>query len=315
MKISEMIPFYLQRGRYLAAMPDSALTERQIHLLNNIVGLGESGKVSLDVVENSEMAQKFFDVICEFILRHGDVHKGQVKGLWQPDKNVMVKPSEDVAHKVAILSEHVKKFPSDELIRFSSSFEYMEELVDRGGLLLQPASSFKDAENLSVCDDELRVLLRRYLSEKEKAELIPMLGVLDKDFLDICVEAKDFLVLCFARGVNYRMISDWQAEAAVIIHDPVEFEKRLSDATVHLRSVEGSRLEAGNVDYLDPYYTSPKEHGGWDLAFCKPVRFAFQKEFRYVIRQAQEYSFEQRKVFLGPLDDIASLIDLRLTSP
>ena len=45
----------------------------------------------------------------------------------------------------------------------------------------------------------------------------------DTQTLEYSVTSPDFLTLCLTDAISYRMISDWNAEAAVVIHDPDEF--------------------------------------------------------------------------------------------
>ncbi len=48
-----------------------------------------------------------------------------------------------------------------------------------------------------------------------------------------------------------------------------------------------------------------------DVAFCKHFKFAYQHEYRFVIRTSESVVFDRRKIFLGSLADIATLVDLR----
>ena len=104
------------------------------------------------------------------------------------------------------------------------------------------------------------------------------------------------------------MISDWQAEAAVIIHDPVVFGERLAKGTRHLLGMNKAKaLERGKVQYMDPYFPLTSQ----DVPFCKHFKFAYQREFRFVIRTPESVDLNDRKIVLGSLADIATIVDLR----
>ena len=105
------------------------------------------------------------------------------------------------------------------------------------------------------------------------------------------------------------MISDWNAEAAVIIHDPDEFYRRLRGATTNFQTNKNG-LERKKLQYIDPYFDISKVQDA-DLPYCKHFKFSYQREFRFIIRNSQKFSSKERKIYLGSISDIASLIDLR----
>ena len=45
--------------------------------------------------------------------------------------------------------------------------------------------------------------------------------------------------------------------------------------------------------------------------FGKHFKFAYQREFRFVIRAPESVDLNSRKIFLGSLADIATIVDLR----
>ncbi len=186
----------------------------------------------------------------------------------------------------------------------------MRELYETGGLLFQEASTFSQADNLSVRDDELTLLMKRYVP-KDELNLIP--GAPDTKTvkgrgagMNISLSCPDFLVLCMTDAINLRLVSDWDANAVVVIHDPTEFAKRLNNASRELVHRAGSDvLEAGKVRYIDPYF--PLDHP--DVPFCKHYKFAYQREFRFVVRGGNKVAFSERKLEIGSIKDIADLVE------
>ena len=132
--------------------------------------------VQLCAVEQPDVYMRFLDALAETTLRHETVQAGQNPSNWDRSKNATVNPSADVAEKASKLKSHIKDETREMLFRFSS-YEYMQELVQEGGVFLQSASFYKNQDNISVRDDELELILTRYLSQSEVAELTKLFAV------------------------------------------------------------------------------------------------------------------------------------------
>jgi hypothetical protein len=265
--------------------------------------------VDLCATENPDFFHRLTDVLAETALRNGDISKGQDRDMWSPEKNVMIKPSEQASAKINKLQKFLSGKPVLPLLRFGTK-QYMRELYETGGLLFQEASTFRLADNLSVRDDELTLLMKRYIP-KDELHLIP--GAPDPKTikergvgLNFSLSCPDFLVLCMTDTANLRLISDWSAEAVVVIHDPTEFTRRLKNAANELvKRAGGDVLEAGKVRYIDPYF--PLDHP--DVVFCKHYKFAYQREFRFVVRGTNKLELAERKLEIGCIKDIADLTE------
>jgi hypothetical protein len=308
MMISDIIRLYLKRDRYLRGMTDSALSERLVHWLNNCTQLSPEVMVNLCATENPDFFHRLTDTVAETALRHRDVSAAQDREMWVPERNVMIKPSHETAAKIKQVQKLLSTERQGSLLRFGSK-KYMQELYKTGGLLFQEASTFSRSDNLSIRDDELTLLMKRYIP-KDQLHLVPGAPkpseIEGSGFgLNIALSCPDFLVLCMTDTINFRLISDWNAEAVVIIHDATEFTKRLERCASPLVREAGAKgLECGKVRYIDPYFPLNQP----DVPFCKHFKFAYQREFRFVIRGNKKVSFDQRKFEIGSLHDIASII-------
>ena len=186
----------------------------------------------------------------------------------------------------------------------------MQELFEGGGVLFREASTFKNAENLSVADDELTLLMKRFIP-RDELHLLPGAPkketILDRGVgLNFSLNCPDFLVLCFTDQLNFRLISDWGAQSAVVINDVEEFGRRMRAATRSLISESSAeKLESGRVRYIDPYFPLKSP----DVPFCKHFKFAYQREFRFVIRAKKKLDLSRRKVEIGSIRDIATFVD------
>jgi len=309
MMMDDAVQLYGARGLYLRGMSDSALSERLVHWMNNCMQLSSEGKISLCATENPDHFQRLTDVLAETALRSGDVSKAQDSAMWRPDRNVMITPSEETSAKISQLQSFISNRTVAPLIRVGGR-KYMRELYESGGLLFQDASSFSQSENLSVRDDELTLLMKRYIP-RDELSLVP--GAPDPlSFkeggwgMNFSLSCPDFLVLCMTDRINLRLISDWNAESAVVIHDPNEFTRRLRIGTIDMIEKSGcQRLECGRLRYIDPYFPLEKP----DVPFCKHYRFAYQREFRFIARGNRKLDFSDRKITMGSLKDVAHLVE------
>lgn len=312
MMMSDVIEMYGARGLYLRGLTDSALSERLVHWMNNCTQLSNTGMVDLCATENPDFFHRFMDVLAETALRNGDMvsmSKAQDKAMWSREKNVMIRPSEQTSAKIRAIQTVISGKGDSPLIRFGSK-KYMRELYENGGLLFQEASTFSQAENLSVRDDELTLLMKRYVA---RDELKSIAGAPDPKTveergvgLNFSLSCPDFLVLCMTDRINFRLASDWNAEAVVVIHDQAEFTKRLNRASSRLvRSAGGEALEFGRVSYIDPYFPLDDP----DVPFCKHYKFAYQREYRVVLRGKNKVEFSERQLKLGSIKDIADFVE------
>lgn len=309
MMISDAIQMYGARHLYLRGLSDSALSERLVHWMNNCLQLSSTGMINLCAIENPDYFHRLMDVLAETALRSGDISNAQDRNVWSPETNVMIKPSEQTSEKIKKVQKLATAKADTLLLRFGTK-KYMRELYKTGGLLFQEASTFSQAENLSVRDDELTLLMKRYVP-KDELNLIPgapeSKAIKERGAgLNISLSCPDFLVLCLTDSINLRLVSDWNAEAVVVIHDSTEFAKRLRGASEGLvQKIGGDVFEAGKVRYIDPYF--PLDHP--DVPFCKHYKFAYQREFRFVLRGRNKVNFIDRKLEIGSIEDISDLVE------
>ena len=299
----DVIGIYLSRKkRYLSGVPDKQLAERQWQLLNISF---ELDSVSMVVPRNEDLNPhaRLSHVLAEMSLRPGGIGYFQAKYPLDKATTAMLAPSETVKYKAQKIHRCLKENCDNKLFRFGS-YQFMHELHQDGGIFFQSASNYKHSDNLSVKDDELQLQFIHYLSEKEQAEIS------GAKCFKYTVSSPDFLTLCFTDAINYRMIADWNAEAVVIIHEPDEFYNRLRVCTKQFQS-NHTLLKRGSVRYIDPYFDGKTLIESEHLPFCKDYKFQYQQEYRFVICNEKQFSEQERKIYIGSLTDIATLVDLR----
>jgi hypothetical protein len=120
MMISDAIRMYGARHLYLRGLSDLALSERLFHWMNNCTQLSRTGMVNLCATENPDYFHRLIDVLAETALRNGYISKAQDRYMWSPEKNVMLKPSEQTSAKINKLQKLLTGKVDTPLLRFGT---------------------------------------------------------------------------------------------------------------------------------------------------------------------------------------------------
>lgn len=116
----------------------------------------------------------------------------------------------------------------------------------------------------------------------------------------------EFYVYCLSGGLRARLFNDFQADAALIIRDPIALLDRIQ-AAVSLQ-LPGAQVTAGPVEYYDPLHTTPAE---LRLPFWKSFAYAYQEEVRVLVTPSKgEATSDELFLDLGSLEDIAEVVTL-----
>jgi hypothetical protein len=193
-------------------------------------------------------------------------------------------------------------------IRYSKR-KYMEALLDRGSIRIQPATAYlSGTHNAAVRDDERALGMSFALSRADVLSLVrnpqDVPSEMPEQRVDVQFQSPtNYWMLCGSRSLEPRLFVDFEADACVIIRNVAEFRSRLraaTEATLH------AEMREGPVVYVDPLLPSSVRPS---LCFSKHFRFAYQEEYRFVWipRQATQ-KLEYVDVEVGALRDIAELI-------
>lgn len=195
------------------------------------------------------------------------------------------------------------------LVRFGK-YAHLESAMTQGTFRIAPASSYADPSlNAAQFDEELqhravtpnrqlvfKVFGRRTPDGPE--EEIPVTPVELHQYMNVV----PFHVLCLSSRFDFRMFHDFVADAALVIHDPNEFVRRVRAAMV---LVMEATLEMGEVQYYDPYQVRRDQ---LIPGFSKHFRYAYQNEVRIIWRPKSTAAPEAIFINAGPLNDIAELV-------
>lgn len=179
--------------------------------------------------------------------------------------------------------------------------EHLCQLVDAGILRVAPASSYADPSlNPAIQDSELEleIHLRGARLHTLDGREIPVIG--DVKVIDRVEE--DYYVWCCSYSYDYRLFDDFDFHACVVIHQPREFMRRLTEQFMFQIPTAYCRQDV--VSYIDPM-RPVKE---FSVRFSKHFRYAYQNEFRIVFLP-RERSQPFKSVFLS-LGDISTFCRL-----
>jgi hypothetical protein len=198
------------------------------------------------------------------------------------------------------------------LVRYSE-IHFINDALSNGILKITPASRYNDSSlNSAQYDDELRhfaVTPRESIPFKLIGRTVaggPEVTIPHRPLeLFRFMEVPNFYVFCCAASFDCRMFNDFKADAALIIHGVEEFIKRVGHAVA--QRVPSTFLHQ-NVRYYDPYaITRPSE---LIPAFSKNFSYAYQDEYRLVWKPSSETELEPFFINIGPMNDIAAMVEL-----
>lgn len=267
-----------EEDRYMSGLSEVELDERFADILTNQTTLTADGKLGIG---NIEWTEKWIHVVLEL----------QSRGLGVPT-------FETIEHRTKIpdptsvdLGTRVRdSYPSGipesfTLFKYGKS-KHLRPLLDRGELLMRPASSYDDSSlNLAISDREL---VFEKVNHDERVRYTSRF---------------DFYIFCSSWLHSDRLISDFCGDSVLVIEQPHEFFVRLATAL----DEKAFSVDFDRVTYIDPLLL--RDHHVNHIAYAKHMRFAYQFEHRFVAMPPKEIVLSERKLNLGPIRDIATLYE------
>jgi len=306
--------------RYLRDLSVAELFERAGDLMTVSLKHSPDGKIALVANRHAHSEiERFTHVLEEFKIRGINWQPGFVKRLQLPKPN-----SAKVRRGLEVLRH--RNLPDAILVKFGT-LRHMTSLFFEGKGRISLARTYADPSlGYARVDDEsqisvyvhpmdshrLMVVTHNDTGSRGEDVEVPYLGS-----VQINLQAtSDFYVYCMAKSCDVRMFDDFttatsEVDACVIITDPDEFKRRISEATSPMLS--GWNLLDDSVTYVDPFFArfhliAPH--------FCKHFRFGYQKEHRLLWLPSKEPDAVRSDLSdhvyfdVGPLTDCAELICL-----
>lgn len=180
-----------------------------------------------------------------------------------------------------------------------------------GDLRICPASYYGHSDhNAAIQDDEVsRVFCiptwRERLNGKTYTEIQGKRIEYKDDDIVLPVMLEDYFLFSLCDHIYYRMPTDFGADAALIIHNPVRFIQQL--ISTFLAAYPDWEPLQGPVTYYDPYLDYTKFSVP---EMAKPFGYSYQREVRFAFRARRRPMTELKPVFLniGPMDSYAELL-------
>lgn len=296
---------YLQ-DPYLLGATDERLAARSKDIFINQTELSSDGLIGMLPIDNIDFIRKFTHVLEEHEARSGYTPAEVIAAARAP----LLRYFENGPPVALKIFEGYQKPPSRFLVKYGRR-EFLEPMLRRGRLRICPASYYSDeSHNAAVRDDEISRIFcfPTYKERLQGLSQVPIQGYhipIEDDDIIMPVVANDYHLLSLCDDIYYRMPTDFDADAALIIRDPDLFIQRVISSFLLLRP--DSEPLFGPVTYYDPY----QDYTAWKLPeMAKPFGYAYQREFRIVFRPRYQQSRPLAAEFLeiGPMTDFAELL-------
>jgi len=295
---------------YLLGAPNNRVAERFRNIFMNVMEIGQNGKLCpVPLSENDEYMQVFTHIKEEYGVRHNGLPPEDIiESARQPILKYF-EHGEPIGYKM-FSGYHVPETPI--IVKYGKR-QFLEAMFENGSIRLASASSYNNPNLLSsVRDDETSrtFFIPTYKERLEGKTSINFQGhelEFGDDDLALPVVVDDYYLLSLCEKIHHRMPNDFNADAALVIRNPVLFKqlvisKFLADYPnwVHME---------GKVSYYDPYrdYTKFK-----NPEMAKHFGYGYQNEIRVAFRSRQKIITNLEPVFLsiGSMRDYADLVSV-----
>jgi hypothetical protein len=191
----------------------------------------------------------------------------------------------------------------DVLFRYGKR-QYMQAMVERGSIRISPTSFYQTLELDGVRANDERAKHCFWPREHTPVSTQDGRGIRLLSDVRRTVSGPDYYLLCLSCDWDPALFGEFDADACVIIRNPEVFAERLAHAAQP--QLSGWYFHHNPAEYFDPYEMD--RHQYFDAAICKDLRFAYQREYRFLwIHMDGQEASEFRFLELGSLKNIAEL--------
>lgn len=300
---------YLARP-YLIGASDERIAERFCNVFMNVCEIGPDGKITLvPMSETEEYMQVFTHMLEEYGLRTD----GHPPAATIEKARIPLSRYFEHGTPIGIKMFAGYKAPTEPILVKYGRREFLEPMLKEGRLRLANAKSYNQAQHLdAVRDDETSRTFyvptyQERLAGKTHVSFEKHQIVLKDDDIVLPLMFDDYYLFSVCEKVHFRMPTDFDADAAIVIREPERFKQRLISA--FLARLPSWKVMEGPVIYYDPYrdynkFTVPE--------MAKHFGYAYQKEVRIAFRPTHARARELAPLFLsiGSMDDYADLVSV-----
>lgn len=293
---------------YLLGAPDERVAERFKSIFMNVMELSPKGQLCPVPME---VTDEYMQVFTHMLEEYGARQEGP-----PPDKVIaearlpLVKYFEDGTPLGVRMFEGYDVPETPIFVKYGKR-QFLEPMIERGELRLANAGLYNDTGFLdAVRDDETSrtffiPTFRERLAGETHLEMDGHRQPFDDDDIVLPLVFDDYFLFSLCEHVHYRMPTDFEADAAIVIRDPQLFKQRLI-STFLARFPDWTAM-GGSVIYYDPY----RDYSKFRVPeMAKHFGYAYQKEARIVFRPPQKRSVPLEPVHLtiGSMRDYADLV-------
>jgi hypothetical protein len=292
---------------YLIGAPDDRIAKRFCDIFMNAMELEENGKIvpRRGFAIDDTFTQKFTHMLEEYGSRGGtpvDVIAAARTPFLRYFEN-----GDPIAVK---MFNGYQAPPSPFFIKYGRK-QFLEPMLREGRIRICPASFYSNTALLaSIKDDEISrtffiPTFRERLAGQDFLDFQGHRIVFGDDDIVLPVVCPDYFLFSLCDQIYYRLPTDFDADAALIIRDPNLFRQRIISHFL-VRRPDWEPLH-GPVTYYDPY----RDHSKIKVPeMSKHFGYTYQREVRIAFRSKQSVHAALQPEFLkiGPMTDYAELI-------
>jgi len=290
---------------YLIGATQDEYNERFCDIFLNTTDLTEKGQISpaVGMEDDSYFMQKFTHLLEENRMYVDTIQRGRA-----PIVDYFANGT-----PIGVRLFQGARQPSNPILVKYSKREYLEPMLREGRIRISPAAFYdSDGHIASIRDAETHrpikiPTFRERLAGKTSVMVKgTTLNFNEKD-LEINVEVPNYYMFCTSSWIYYRLPSDFNSDAALIIFDPDRFVRTVVSKFLAIEPLW--KPVHGNIRYYDPYLETA------DLKvpeMSKHIRYAYQREHRIAFIRGDYAQREMGHIHLtiGDMRDYATLVTL-----
>jgi hypothetical protein len=292
---------------YLVGAPDDRVAQRFRDVFINQAELNDNAKIGLlpgDLIDG--FMAKFAHLLEEYGARGGGIPSNIITDARQP----LLRYFEN-GQPIAVKIFNGYARPASRFIVKYGQRKFLEPMLHTGHLRICPATYYNDtAHNDAVKDDEIHrtFYIPTFQERLRGIHHVTFQGhrvEFGDDDIVLPVVAPDYFLFSLCDDIYYRMPTDFDSDAALIICNPDLFAQRLISAFLARWPDWGA--EYGPVIYYDPYrdFDKVRVH-----EMSKHFGYAYQREVRIVLRARRRprANLEPEFLDIGSMTDYADLV-------
>ena len=292
---------------YLIGSRSERVAERFRDVFINLSELSSDGKIGVrpDFREDDSLTQKFTHLLEEWNSRGG------VPSNVLEDARAPILKYFENGDPIAVKFFEGFKSPATPFLVKYSKREFLEPMLHAGKIRISPASYYSHSKHIaSVKDTETRrsfviPTFRERLQGKTSIEFNGKEIRFYDDDLVITLNGPDYYMFCLCDYAYYRLPTDFDSDAALVIRDPDLFTQRV--VSTFLAANPDWEPFAGKVTYYDPYI----DYGKISIPeMSKHFGYSYQREYRIAFSATKKTKgpLQPRYITIGPMADYAELL-------